>query len=64
MSADIVVKESQALLIMVLGPTGQNLVRFQTAREWTQPTDADFVRGGVGLRVDQRGSLTGRIEDL
>lgn len=55
MSADIVVRESEALLITVLGLTGQNSMRFQAAREWKQLTDADFVPGAIGRRLGDQG---------
>lgn len=64
MSADIVVRESEALLITVLGLNDQNTMRFQTARQWTQLTDADFVKGGVGLRLDTSGFTDWYYRDL
>lgn len=55
MSAEIVVREAEALLISVLGLTDQHSMRFQTARRWRQLTDAEFVPGAMGQRLDATG---------
>ena len=55
MSAETVLRESEALLITILGAKDQNQMRFQGARKWHQLTPADFVRGGVGLRASSDG---------
>ena len=54
MNAETVLRESEALLITILG-TDQNDMRFQGAHEWQQLTAANFVRGGVGLKVPSNG---------
>lgn len=60
MNAETVLKESEALLIAILGAKDQNEMRFQGAHQWTQLTPAQFVRGGVGLKVP----VDGYTDDL
>jgi len=55
LSPETVVRESEALLINVLGLRDQNAMKFLSGQEWTQLTDADFVRGGLGRRLDVGG---------
>jgi hypothetical protein len=53
-SADLVLRECEALLITILG-TSQNEMRFQGARGWNQLREADLLEGGIGGKVDPAG---------
>jgi hypothetical protein len=55
MTPETVIRESEALMIAILGLQDQNEMRFLQAQRWNQLTDADFARGGVGLKVDRGG---------
>lgn len=57
-SIDMVLRESEALLITVLGTyTGgsQRRMKFNAGEEWRQVTATDFAPGGVCTRVDLAG---------
>lgn len=53
-SADLVLRESEALLITILGTT-QNHMHFQNARKWEQLREADLLPGGIATKVDSSG---------
>lgn len=55
MTAETVIRESEALMITVLGLQDQNEMRFLAGQRWNQLTAADFARGGVGLKVERNG---------
>jgi hypothetical protein len=54
-SADLVLRECEALLITVLGSKGQNEMRFQAAQRWEQLREADLLPGRIARKVDPDG---------
>jgi hypothetical protein len=54
-SADLVLRECEALLITILGSKGQNEMRFQSARRWEQLREADYLPGGIAGKADPGG---------
>ena len=64
MTAEAVLRESEALLITILGLRDQNEMKFLNARKWTQLTAADFTPGGVGFKVDESGFSDSRYYRL
>ena len=56
-SAEHVLRELEALLIIGLGTRDQNKMRFQAAEEWTQVTTADALPRGALHKID-RGRFT------
>jgi hypothetical protein len=54
-SADLVLRECEALLITILGSKEQNEMRFQSAKSWTQLREADLFPGGIAGKVDPAG---------
>lgn len=54
-SADLVLRECEALLITILGSKNQNEMRFQTANRWEQLREADLLPGGIAGKVDPSG---------
>lgn len=54
-SADLVLRECEALLITILGSKAQNDMRFQAAQRWEQFREADLLPGGIAGKVDPNG---------
>jgi hypothetical protein len=54
-SADLVLRECEALLITILGSKNQNEMRFQAAQRWEQLREADLLPGGIARKVDPAG---------
>jgi hypothetical protein len=64
LSTDVTLREQEALMIAILGLQDQNAMTFQAAERWTQLTGADFLPGGVGLKVDPGGFTDERFRRL
>jgi hypothetical protein len=54
-SAELVLRECEALLITVLGSKDQNEMKFQAAQQWAQLREADLLPGGISGKVDTSG---------
>jgi hypothetical protein len=54
-AADLVLRESEALLIAVLGSKDQSETRFRAAQRWEQLREADLLPSGIAGRVDPGG---------
>lgn len=54
-SSEVVLRECEALLITVLGSRDQNAMRFQDGERWEQLREADFLPGGIALKVNSDG---------
>jgi hypothetical protein len=54
-SAELVLRECEALLITILGSKAQNEMRFQAAKQWDQLRQADLLHGGIAGKVDAAG---------
>ncbi|HVV77178.1 MAG TPA: hypothetical protein VHC43_14200 [Mycobacteriales bacterium] len=64
MSADLVLRECEALLITVLGSDAQNQMNFQHAQRWEQLRESDFLPGGIAARVAADGYTDPRLLGL
>lgn len=54
-SADLVLRECEALLITILGSKAQNKMKFQDAKEWHQLRESDLLPRGIATKVDPGG---------
>lgn len=64
MSAELVLRECEALLITILGSGDQNEMRFIEGSKWHQLREGDLLQGGLAQNVDPSGFTDGWMLDM